>query len=218
MGQFELFEMKVRCTFFEQALGTASADPDVHSKYIASKSPTADTLADEVEAIGVEAAEENHMTIFPRDAEGNPMIWDYQIRGCFKSACQFLKKVKGTKSSGLKAYKKQIDGLIFIKERKIPIHTDSPTSSCQRPLRASTAQGERIALANSEAVEPGAWFEFTVQCFLKEDLDFVREWLSFCEFNGFGQWRNSGKGRFVWEELDADGNTIGGNYDESYFA
>ena len=30
----------------------------------------------------------------------------------------------------------------------------------------------------------------------------VREWLDFGCFNGLGQWRNSGKGRFTWEELD----------------
>lgn len=34
----------------------------------------------------------------------------------------------------------------------------------------------------------------------------------FCRsFDGFGQWRNSGKGRHLWDELDADGNVIGGN-------
>lgn len=31
------------------------------------------------------------------------------------------------------------------------------------------------------------------------------------KFNGYGQWRNSGKGRFLWDELDKDGNVIGGN-------
>ena len=30
---------------------------------------------------------------------------------------------------------------------------------------------------------------------------------------GLAQWRNSGKGRCVWEELDEAGNVIGGNKD-----
>ena len=30
----------------------------------------------------------------------------------------------------------------------------------------------------------------------------VREWLDYGKFSGIGQWRNSGHGRFTWEELD----------------
>ena len=33
------------------------------------------------------------------------------------------------------------------------------------------------------------------------DVEYVREWLDYGRLNGIGQWRNSGKGRFVWEEL-----------------
>lgn len=34
-----------------------------------------------------------------------------------------------------------------------------------------------------------------------EDEKLVREWLDFGKFNGIGQWRNAGKGRFKWEEV-----------------
>ena len=51
------------------------------------------------------------MTIFPRD-NGVPIYWDYQIKGFFKDACGMLRKVTGSKSSKIKAYKKEIDGLI----------------------------------------------------------------------------------------------------------
>ncbi len=30
----------------------------------------------------------------------------------------------------------------------------------------------------------------------------VREWLTYGRLRGLGQWRNSGKGRFTFEELD----------------
>lgn len=33
------------------------------------------------------------------------------------------------------------------------------------------------------------------------DLDLVREWLDYGALKGMGQWRNSGRGRFVWEEI-----------------
>ena len=141
------------------------------------------------------------MTVFPRDENGNPIFWDYQVKGFFKDACGMLRKVSKTKSSGIKAYKKQIDGLIFIQERKIPFVYDGNIGNCQRPLRAQTAQGERISLANSETIPAGATLEFTVECLVDSDMDAVREWLDYGRLRGLGQWRNSGKGRFTWEEV-----------------
>ena len=67
-----------------------------------------------------------------------------------------LRKVKGTKSSKNKAYKKEIDGLIFVQERQIPVQTAEELTNCQRPLRAQTAQGERNSLASSEEIAAGA--------------------------------------------------------------
>ena len=67
-----------------------------------------------------------------------------------------LRKVKGTKSSKIKAYKKEIDGLIFVQERQIPVQTAEELTNCQRPLRAQTAQGERNSLASSEEIAAGA--------------------------------------------------------------
>ena len=112
-----------------------------------------------------------------------------------------LRKVKGTKSEKIKAYKKQIDGLIFIKERKIPLEFEGEMGTCQRPLRGQTAQGERIALACSETVPAGATCEFTVICFCESDEALVKEWLDYGQYHGMLQWRNSGKGRFIWEEI-----------------
>ena len=141
------------------------------------------------------------MTIFPRPADGTPIFWDYQIKGFFKDTCGMLKKVAGTASSKIKAYKKEIDGLIFIKEREIPIHFDGAVGHCQRPLRGQTAQGERIALANSETVPAGSWVEFTVMCMVDADMKMVAEWLNYGKYRGIGQWRNSGKGRFEWKMI-----------------
>ena len=79
---------------------------------------------------------------------------------------------------------------------------------CQRPLRASTAQGERIALAHSETVPAGTTQEFDV-AILKDDLvPVVLEWFAYGEFHGTGQWRNSGKGRFVCRVTDEDGKVL----------
>ena len=192
-------EIKVRLTFTEDVLGTANADKNVHSEFIASKAPNAPSREEEVEALGAEEVERKEMTVFPRMENGSPMFWDYQIKGFFKDTCGAWKKVSGTDSSKIKAYKKEIDGLIFIKERRIPIHFDGNIGNCQRPLRGQTPQGEKIALANSETVPAGSWVEFTVMCMVDADMKMVTEWLDYGKYRGIGQWRNSGKGRFVWK-------------------
>lgn len=193
--------MKVKITFIEELLGSASANPEIHKEFIASKAPDAQSMEEEVAAIGVEEFVEKSMTVFPRNAEGQPVILDYQIRGFFKAACGFLRKVKDSKSSDLKAFKKEIDGLVFVKPRMIPIEFNGEIGSCQRPLRAETAQGARVALANSESIPAGATAEFEIIMLNDNDEKLVREWLDFGQWNGLGQWRNAGKGSFTWEEI-----------------
>lgn len=194
-------ELKVRVTFFEEILGTASNDPEIHAEFIASKAPDALSKKEEVEALGIDEVIEKSKTVFPRNENGEPIMWDYQIKGFFKDTCGMLKKVTNTTSSKIKAYKKEIDGLIFVKERMIPIQFDGEIGSCQRPLRAQTAQGERVSLANSETIPAGAFIEFTVSCLCDSHIIAVKEWFDYGELRGMGQWRNSGKGRFKWEEI-----------------
>ncbi len=46
-------EVKVRVTLTEEALGMSPSSEDIHEKYIASKSPDAKSIKEEVEAVGV---------------------------------------------------------------------------------------------------------------------------------------------------------------------
>lgn len=207
----EMSKMRVRLTFIEDILGTCSGNPEIHREFIASKSPDAATIEDEVAAIGVEGVVEKSMTVFPRDAQGRPFLYDYQIKGFFKDSCGVLKKVPGSKCSNVKAYKKEIDGLLFVFPRKIPFHFDGKIGNCERPLRGQTAQGERIALANSESIPAGATVEIEIGTMTKAMRDVVEECLEYGVLRGIGQWRNSGRGRMVYDILDDDGNVIGGN-------
>ena len=43
--------------------------------------------------------------------------------------------------------------------------------------------------------------EFTVKVLDDSLMKYVIGWLDYGEFNGIGQWRNSGKGRFKWTEI-----------------
>lgn len=198
----EMSTIKVRITFFEELLGTASANPDIHREYIASKAPDALSLEEEVEAIGVDGVAEKAMTVFPRDANGNPILFDYQIKGFFKDATGVLRKVPGTKASKVKAYKKEIDGLLFVSPRMIPLNLSGEMGVCERPLRASTAQGERIALSSSETAPAGTYIDIEINCLTKDMHDLALECLDYGKLRGIGQWRNSGKGRYTYEILD----------------
>jgi hypothetical protein len=103
-------------------------------------------------------------------------------------------------SNKLKAYKKVIDGTIFVQPRMIFLN-GKLGPNCQRPLRAQTAQGERIALANSETVPAGTTFTANIMLLDEGSEKIVREWLDYGQLRGLGQWRNSGKGRFTWKEV-----------------
>lgn len=196
-------EMKIKVTLIEETLGMMPNNKEIHETYIASKAPDAATISEEVAAVGVEEVVEKTMTVFPKLEDGTPFFWDYQIRGFFKDSIGMLRKVKSTKCSKLTSYKKVVDGLIFINERKIPIVLSGPMGDCQRPLRAETMQGPRVALAHSESVPAGSTFEFTVNLLDDSLKDIIVECMDYGKLRGMGQWRNSGKGRFIWEEVAA---------------
>lgn len=206
--------MKVRITLIDEILGTAPNDQEIYGSFIASKSPDAATREEEIASVGVDEVIEKGMTVFSRDEEGKPFLWDYQIKGFFKDACGMLQRVTGkdettgkkkkaaNESSKITAYKKIIDGLIFVFPRKILINFDGEIGSCQRPLRAQTAQGERIALANSETIPAGATMDIEIKLLSDDHEKAVIEWLEYGLLRGLGQWRNSGKGRFTYEILE----------------
>lgn len=198
-------DMKIRITFTEPILGSQPADPELHTRFIASKAPDHKSMAEEIAATSVEEVEERGKTVFPRMEDGTPALWDYQIKGFFKDACGMLRRVPDTRSKKLTAYKKEIDGLIFVSPRLIPlwmpVDLDLKETDNQRPLRASTPQGERVALAHSEEAPAGTYMELTITM-LKNDLEpLVREWLDYGALRGIGQWRNASFGRLKWEEL-----------------
>lgn len=203
--------IKVKLTTTEGMLGTSPFNEEIYRDFIGSKSPDAATVEEEVAALGADAVTEKGMTGFPRDEDGKPFVYDYQIKGFFKDACSMLNRVGGkdengkkkklNESSKLTAFKKIIDGMIFVSPRQIPIDFTGEVQLCQRPLRAQTMQGERVALAISEEVPAGASLTFDITVLDESHLPAIREWLDYGALRGLGQWRNSGKGRFNWEEL-----------------
>jgi len=199
--------MKIKITFLEETLGLSPSSPEILDEFIASKAPDAMSVEEEIEALGEEAVINKSKTIFPR-IDGKPIIWDYQMKGYFKDACGMLARAKGTKSSQLTAYRKTIDGLLFVYPRAIELNLPKGMmlGECQRPLRVSGPKGDRVAIAASETAPIGTTAEFEISFMdLKASKvsmqDLIVEWLDYGKMRGFSQWRNSGKGRFSWEEL-----------------
>jgi len=197
--------MKVRIKLIEEMLGTASANPELHREFIASKSADADKVKEEMESLPAEDLIEKSLTVFHRDTTGMPIIYDYQIKGFIKEATGALieiadKEIKVGKTKLSKyTHKRIVDNYIFVAPRIIRL---APVSGvCTRPLRAETMRGERVALASSETVPAGTEFEIEIQTLSDTLVDLVKKCLDYGALKGIGQWRNSGKGRFVWKQV-----------------
>lgn len=198
--------MKIRIKLLEDMLGTASANPDIHREYIASKAPDANGIEEEVAAVGVDPVMEKAMTVFPRSPDGKPIMWDYQVKGFLKEATGIVidlldeeVKVAKTKLSKF-THKRFVDNFIFVSPRMIPIQGEMGLP-CTRPLRATTMQGDRVALATSETIKAGAIIECEIKILVPSLEPVIRKCLDYGALKGLGQWRNSGKGIFSWEEV-----------------
>jgi hypothetical protein len=198
--------MKIKITLTEELLGTASANPEIHREFIASKSPDAKGIEDEVAALGAEKVLEKAMTIFPKE-DGKPFLWDYQIKGFIKEAVGIhielpeAGEIKVGKTRLTKwTFKRIVDNYIFVTPRKLFLKGQM-NHDCTRPLRADTMQGERVSLATSEAMAAGTTLECQIKCLVPSLEELVKRCLDYGQLKGLGQWRNSGKGRFDWEEV-----------------
>lgn len=214
--------LSVTLTLTEPMLGTTPGNKELAAEYVASKHPSNEIQEDEQEAIDQIVEEEmvKSSTVFPRDAQGRPFFWDYQLKGFFKDACSMLRRVKdvkekdktvfkGSLSSKLTSHKKVIDGLVFVYPRRIllkrpdydhrhPRKVLPDLAFEERPIRVQTPQGERVAIARSEFVPEGTELGFEIEIMHPDYKKFVIEWLDYGRKRGLGQWRNSGKGRFTY--------------------
>ncbi len=198
--------MKIRVTLTEEMLGTACQNVDVHKEFIASKSADCAKMEEELSALPAEELMEKAVTVLPRDTDGQPIVWDYQVKGFLKEAIGVLtelsdKEIKVGKSKLSKyTFKRMVDNYIFVSPRKLRLST-GVGPICTRPLRAETMKGERVSLASSETIPTGATFECEIETLAPALEDLIKNALNYGSKKGLGQWRNSGKGRFSWQEI-----------------
>lgn len=202
-------ELKVKTTLINEMLGTASSDPEIHEKFIASKSADKEKVKEELESLSAEERIERMLTVHYKDANGNPFIWDYMVRGFLKAALftkvEFGPIVIGKKKIKISKYnnKRVIDNQVFVTPRKImfEIPEGAKFERVTRPIRVDTPKGERVALATSETVPAGSSLEFKILILEPELKPLIQECMEYGQLKGFGQWRNSGCGAFAWEEI-----------------
>lgn len=190
---------RIRIIFTTPVLGTMPANQEIAEEFVKSKAPTPELIEEEIEQLTGDELVQKGMTIFAR-YEGKPSLIDYQIKGFFKDSIAALKRNKDPLAEKCKAYKKEVDGSIFVFPRYIPIQFEGEIGTCQRPLRAQTMQGERVSLANSEEIPAGSSIEIEILYFRPDQWPLIEACLNYGKYRGIGQWRNSGKGRFLWTE------------------
>lgn len=195
-------KIKVELTFMEPVLGSTPCSQDALRKFVAPKSNDGAKMEEEIESLEETEEGDSTVTVFPRTKKGEPFLWDYQVKGFFKSACQAMNMINPGKK--LTAFKRKIDQLVFVDERRIPymLPDGGEIENMTRPLRAQTAKGERIALASSEMLPEGTKVQFTITTLEDSLMDRVIEWLDYGRYNGLGQWRNAKYGSFTWEEIE----------------
>jgi hypothetical protein len=186
----------VKVTFITPVLG-AQPTRDVASEYIASKvEETAGQLPDDEWASLPESLEKG-TTVFHKFSNGQPLFFDYQFKGFLKEAGRLFNGLRG-----VRALRSKIDNMVFVEPRQIAIHLPEGgmIDYLERPLRAETAQGPRVALARSEKLPEGTWFECDLQVYDGPITDeILRDLLTYGADKGLGQWRNGGYGRFTFE-------------------
>ena len=193
----ERFKVKLR--LIEPLLGTVPKDPDVYSRYIASKAPQEDLIDEEVDTVELE---EQGWTGFHKDDKGI-FIYNYMIKGFLKSACEVCMGAGVIKK--ITAYKKWIDLTVFVDPRRIRFGKTEPDGWLERPLRTMTPKGPRVTVCRSDYVDEGTEIEFTIRVLPNKvglDKALIAQLLEYGQYVGLGQWRGSGGyGRFEAEVL-----------------
>ena len=159
------------------------------------------------------AVEEDEMNALPEKLEkattgfhrvdGQPVFFDYQVKGFLKEAAKVM---NGLKVKDVKALRAKVEDHVFVEPRIIPLvlPEGGEIDYCERPLRAETMQGPRVALARSERAPAGSKLTFDVRIFQGSPINvgMLEELLSYGEDRGLGQWRNGGNGRFKFRIME----------------
>lgn len=157
---------------------------------------------------------------------GHLFAYDYTIRGYLKESLNALRQLD---AHDLRGVKTKVDQFVFVEPRRVPFAEATPhrggpvdqggcghggitmtTTFCslvhaahdvlERPLRAETPQGPRVALARSDVLKVGTRLGFHLKVLAPKLFpeDLLRLAFERGELVGWGQWRSGSWGRFVY--------------------
>lgn len=220
--------LEVRLTFDQCVLGSLPDQKTILEQFICKNIPEGDDKKDKLDKLEEELDairdDENRMTVFPRDKEGNPCLYDYQIKGAIKNAFGVFTETQDIKL-GSKAkiskwtHKRFADSFVKIYPRfvklnipkdvdcpdLIPTDADNQMHRCARPIRKESFKGGQVALVCSEAVPEGTTCEFKIEYLHPGLREVLIGALNYFRFMGIGQWRSSGKGSVRKIEIKENG-------------
>ena len=188
-------------------LGSTPNNKEIYEDHVATKARKAELDRAKADADLIREEGEKGITIFYRDDADNLTMKDYQVKGFLKEAGRVL-----ASQMNLKSAQSKIDNFIFIEPTIIPFTRNGELIKAaddinQRPLRAQTAQGPRVALAYSEQVD--APWELHFDILLLENKktaqsvalgwEQIETMFKYGQLKGLLQWRNGGYGRFEYE-------------------
>jgi hypothetical protein len=195
VASMDVVKYRVRFEFTTPVLGSQPSQ-SVYTDFLAKKiqNETGGVPADEIGTLPEELA--RGTTVFSRNAAGEIVFWDYQVKGFIKEAGRNFNGLYG-----IKALRAKIDNYVFVSPRQIVLHLPQGENIdyLERPLRAETAQGPRVTVVRSERAPEGSWFEFTLHVYEKQsriDKDMLSSLMEYGIFKGMGQWRNGNWGSF----------------------
>lgn len=99
-----------------------------------------------------------------------------------------------------------VDRGVFVGPRKCLIDMPDGTQMgyCERPIRIEKFPKDITSLKSSETVPADSTIKFRVGILNDDDEKLVIACLHYGYLRGFGEWRNSGKGRFTFDLYDED--------------
>jgi hypothetical protein len=184
---------RLKIVFAEPILGS-QPQKDVATEYTQAKArQQGQDVADETDTLP--EMMEKGTTAFHR-VDGAPVLWDYQVKGFLKESANVQNGIHGVKN-----LRSKFGALVFVRPRMIPflMPVGGDGQFLERPLRAMTAQGPRVAVARSEMLPAGTSLECRIVTLpgpITETI--LRQVLDYGQFAGLGQWRSGGWGSFTY--------------------